>query len=234
MLLRINRAATFVRWSPSEKKFAVGSGARVIAVCYFEEENDWWISKHLKKPIRSTITTLAWHPNSVLLAAGSTDSHARVFSGYIKGVDTRPEPSAWGERLPFNTVCGEFLNDSAGWVHGCAFSPSGNALAFASHDSSVTVVYPSAPDQPPRAMLNISTNLLPFTSLIWRTEDEIVAAGHVWSPFSSVSYMLCCANYHQRTARSFDSKEVSPGGNLWDQWSQKKDLGLEELVRNLL
>ncbi|OJD20406.1 hypothetical protein ACJ73_08258 [Blastomyces percursus] len=178
VLLRINRAATFVRWSPSEQKFAVGSGARVIAVCYFEEENDWWISKHLKKPIRSTITTLAWHPNSVLLAAGSTDSHARVFSSYIKGIDERPEPSAWGERLPFNTVCGEFLNDSAGWIHGCAFSPSGNYLAFTAHDSSVTVVYPSAPDQPPRAMLNISTRLLPFMSLIWNGENEILAAGH--------------------------------------------------------
>lgn len=178
VLLRINRAATFVRWSPSEKKFAVGSGARLIAVCYFEEENDWWISKHLKKPIRSTVTTLAWHPNSVLLAAGSTDSHARVFSGFIKGVDERPEPSAWGERLPFNTVCGEYLNDSAGWVHAVSFSPSGEALAFASHDSSVTIVYPSAPDQPPRAMISISTNMLPLASLIWNGESEILAAGY--------------------------------------------------------
>ncbi len=24
-----------------ENKFAVGSGARVVSVCYFEEENDW-------------------------------------------------------------------------------------------------------------------------------------------------------------------------------------------------
>ncbi|RAH46448.1 WD40 repeat domain-containing protein [Aspergillus brunneoviolaceus CBS 621.78] len=183
VLLRINRAATFVRWSPSEQKFAVGSGARVIAVCYFEEENDWWISKHLKKPIRSTITTLAWHPNSVLLAAGSTDSHARVFSSFIKGVDTRPEPSAWGERLPFNTICGEFLNDSAGWIHGVSFSPSGNALAFTGHDSSVTVVYPSAPEQPPRAMLSVTTRLLPFTSLIWNGENEIIAAGHDCEPY---------------------------------------------------
>lgn len=155
----------------------------MIAVCYFEEENDWWISKHLKKPIRSTITTLAWHPNSVLLAAGSTDSHARVFSSFIKGIDTRPEPSAWGERLPFNTICGEFLNDSAGWIQGVCFSPSGNALAFTGHDSSVTVVYPSAPEQPPRAMLNISTRLLPFNSLIWNGENEIIAAGHVRHSF---------------------------------------------------
>lgn len=135
----------------------------------------------MKKPIRSTITTLAWHPNSVLLAAGSTDSHARVFSSFIKGVDARPEPTAWGERLPFNTVCGEFLNDSAGWIHSVVFSPSGDALAFASHDSSITVVYPSAPEQPPRAMLSISSQLLPFTSLIWNGENEIIAAGYVSS-----------------------------------------------------
>ena len=179
VLLRINRAATFVRWSPSERKFAVGSGARVIAICYFEEENDWWVSKQLKKPIRSTITTVAWHPNSVLLAAGSTDAHARVFSSFIKGVDERPESSVWGERLPFNTVCGEYLNNSAGWVHGCAFSPSGNALAFAAHDSTITVVYPNGPDQAPLAVVSVSTQLLPFMSLIWNGESEIIAAGYV-------------------------------------------------------
>lgn len=178
VLLRINRAATCVRWSPSETKFAVGSGARVIAICYFEEENDWWVSKHLKKPIRSTITSVTWHPNSVLLGAGSADGHARVFSAFIKGVDQRPEPSAWGERLPFNTVCGEFLNNTAGWVHSVSFSPSGDALAFAAHDSSVTVVYPSAPDAPPKAVLNISTQLLPFQSLLFTSEDTIIAAGH--------------------------------------------------------
>jgi actin related protein 2/3 complex subunit 1A/1B len=30
VLLRINRAATFVRWSPLENKFAVASGARFV------------------------------------------------------------------------------------------------------------------------------------------------------------------------------------------------------------
>jgi len=178
VLLRISRAATFVRWSPSETKFAVGSGDRLVAVCYFEEENDWWVSKHLKKPIRSTITSVDWHPNSVLLAAGSTDAHARVFSSFIKGVDQRPEASVWGERLPFNTVCGEFMNNSAGWVHSVSFSPSGDSLAFAAHDSSITVVYPSGPEQPPRAVVTISTQLLPFKSLLWSSEDEIIAAGY--------------------------------------------------------
>ncbi|CZT17973.1 probable Arp2/3 protein complex subunit sop2 [Ramularia collo-cygni] len=178
VLLRINRAATCVRWSPSETKFAVGSGARIIAVCYFEEENDWWISKHLKKPLHSTVTSVAWHPNSVLLAAGSTDGHARVFSSFIKGSDERPEPSVWGERLPFNTVCGEYMNGTAGWVHAVAFSPSGDALAFSAHDSSITIVYPSAPEQPPKAVISIATQGLPFADLIWISEGAIVCAGY--------------------------------------------------------
>lgn len=58
VLLRINRAATVCRWSPDGSKFAVGSSDRIIAVCYYEEENDWWVSKHLKKPLKSTITTI--------------------------------------------------------------------------------------------------------------------------------------------------------------------------------
>lgn len=45
VLVRINRAATCVKWSPLENKFALGSGARLISVCYFEEENDWLVAQ---------------------------------------------------------------------------------------------------------------------------------------------------------------------------------------------
>lgn len=41
VILRINRAARCVKWSPKENKFAVGSGSRLISICYFEQENDW-------------------------------------------------------------------------------------------------------------------------------------------------------------------------------------------------
>ena len=98
VLLRINRAATCVRWSPQEDKFAVGSGARIISVlltnkyflynlkyffvnmqvCYYDKDNDWWVAKHIKKPLRSTVTCLDWHPNNVLLAAGATDYKVRT------------------------------------------------------------------------------------------------------------------------------------------------------------
>lgn len=89
VLLRLTRSATFARWSPNEEKFAVASGARTIAVCQFDEESNWWVAKHIKKPLRTTVLGLDWHPNSVLLAAGGADGVARVFSAYIKGVDSK-------------------------------------------------------------------------------------------------------------------------------------------------
>ncbi|CAO1620508.1 unnamed protein product [Parajaminaea phylloscopi] len=182
VLLRLNRGATFVRWSPNEDKFAVASSARIISICSFESDNDWWVAKHIKKPLRSTILSLDWHPNNVLIAAGCADMRARVFSAFIKGVDARPSPSVWGERLPFGTVCGEFPTPSGGWVHGVGFSPSGDALAYVGHDSSLTVVYPSGADSPPHATHVLRSPTLPHVTLQWLTEDSLVAAGHDCQP----------------------------------------------------
>lgn len=177
VLLRINRAATHVKWSPLEDKFAVASGARAIAICHFDPENNWWVSKLLKKPIRSTVLSIDWHPNNVLLAAGSADMKARVFSAYIKEVDARPTATVWGSKLPFNTVCGEYTSPAGGWVHAVGFSPSGDVLAFASHDSSISIVYPGGP-----VVHNIRMQSLPLVTLTWTSEDVIVAAGHDCRP----------------------------------------------------
>ncbi|KAE9398380.1 actin-like protein ARPC3 [Gymnopus androsaceus JB14] len=176
VLLRINRAATHVRWSPKEDKFAVASGARAIAICSFDPENNWWVSKLLKKPIRSTVLTVEWHPNNVLLAAGSADMKARVFSAYIKEIDERPAATVWGSKLPFNTICAEFASAAGGWVHGVGFSPSGDVLAFASHDSSISIAYPGGP------VHTIRIPTLPLVTLTWTSEDMIIAAGHDCQP----------------------------------------------------
>lgn len=112
---------------------------RAIAICSFDSENNWWVSKLLKKPIRSTVLCVDWHPNNVLLAAGSADMKARVFSAYVKEVDEKPVPTVWGSKLPFNTVCGEYASPAGGWVHTVGFSPSGDILAFASRSNHVEV-----------------------------------------------------------------------------------------------
>ncbi|KAJ3334316.1 protein 2 3 complex subunit [Blyttiomyces sp. JEL0837] len=178
VLLRINRAATFVRWSPREDKFAVATGSRLIAIAYFETDNDWYVTKHIRKPIRSTVLSLDWHPENILIVAGSADMKARVFSAYIKGVDQKAANPVWGDKLPFGTVCGEFGIENGGWVHSVAFSPSGNTIAWTGHDGNVS--FASGPSNP---IVTAVTPNLPLVSVIFASETTVIAGGHDCVPY---------------------------------------------------
>ncbi|XP_043941057.1 actin-related protein 2/3 complex subunit 1A-B-like [Protopterus annectens] len=173
VLLRINRAATCVKWSPLENKFAVGSGAQSISVCYFEEENDWWLSKHIKKSIKSTILSLDWHPNNVLLAAGSCDFQCRVYSAYVKEIEDKPSSTPWGTKMPFGEILFE-KGENGGWVHDVCFSPSGDCLAWVSHSSTVCVADAAKEKQ----VTQLKIEFLPFLSIVYVSEDNLIAAGH--------------------------------------------------------
>ncbi|XP_077980814.1 actin-related protein 2/3 complex subunit 1A-B-like [Glandiceps talaboti] len=200
VILRINRAATFVRWSPQENKFAVASGARLISVCYFNKENDWWESKHIKKPIRSTVTSLDWHPNNILLAAGSTDFKARVFATYIKDLgESKPSETPWGSKMTFGNMLYEH-GGGGGWVHGVSFSESGNKLAWVSHDSSVHVV--DAAQE--KTVSVVKTEFLPFLACSWITENNLVVVGHDCNP------LLFCNDGKENT--KFVKKLDAAGG----------------------
>ena len=39
----------------SEQKFAVGCGARLISICYFEVEQDWWVATYMVEPVLNTV-----------------------------------------------------------------------------------------------------------------------------------------------------------------------------------
>ena len=181
-ILRINRAALSARWSPDGSKFAIASGAKVVPVCHYDQanDNDWWVSKMIKKH-KSTIVDIAWHPNSQLLATACCDFKCRVFSAYMD-IDT-PVDSIFGDlgATAFGDLLAEF-DSSNGWVESVAWSPSGNRLAFAGHDSTVSVVqFNSTPDVPPTTQV-IKLRNLPETSLMFATEDIIVAGGHSFNP----------------------------------------------------
>ena len=186
VLLRINRAATCVKWSPEENKFAVGSGARLISVCYFEDQMDWWVAKHIKKPIRSTITAIDWHPNNCLLAAGSSGFKVRVYSGYVKEVEDKPSATPWGTKMPFQNMMAEFSNspNGGGWIHSVSFSSDGNRLAWVAHDSSISVADATKGDAPNFEVYRLATNELPFLSCVWLSPNTLVAAGHGCKPLA--------------------------------------------------
>lgn len=190
VLLRINRAATCVKWSPNEDKFSVGTAAKLVCVCYFDSANDWWVSRHIKKPIKSTVTSLDWHPNNILLACGSTDYKSRIFSTFIKEVDDKQaslKQISWLKNgtdsfdeqsiTVTGTLVSEFSNSGA-WVHDVAFSPDGTRLAWVSHDSSISVV----DSNNGMTVVTLKTRYLPFLSCVWVSAGSLVSAGHDCCP----------------------------------------------------
>ncbi|KAG7236399.1 hypothetical protein INR49_000987 [Caranx melampygus] len=209
VLVRINRAATCVKWSPLENKFALGSGARLISVCYFEKENDWWLSKHIKKPIRSTVLCLAWHPNNILLAAGSADLHCSLQSTthFLTSQDFLSlhqghRRQAWTHCLGGKNAFGELLlehKDCGGWVHSVSFSPSGDHLAWVAHNSSITV----ADATQKKEVTQLTTEHLPLLSILYVSPTEIVAA----AAKSSMSAMQHFRNLDKK-ATDEDSNEL--------------------------
>jgi len=164
-----------VKWSPEENKFAVGCGAKCVSVCYFEEDNDWWVSKHIKKH-KSTVLKVDWHPSNALLATASSDFKIRIFSASIKGVD-KANPNTFGCKLPFGEPFAEI--DIGGWGQSVKWSPSGNLLAYIGQDSSFNVADLSS-GQP--RVTEIKTQDLPFIDLVWVSESSVVAVGHDCAP----------------------------------------------------
>jgi actin related protein 2/3 complex subunit 1A/1B len=145
-----------------------------------------WVAKHLKKPLKSTVLSVDWHPDGkpflffkmlralgILLAAGSSDSHARVFSAFIKGLDAKTPSAVWGDSLAFGTVVGDF--QAGGWIHSVAFSPAGDNIAFCGHDSILYVANPQGVE-------TVRMIGLPFTSVAYLSGNSIVAAGHDCTP----------------------------------------------------
>jgi hypothetical protein len=102
-----------------------------VSICHYEKGNDWWVAKHIKKPIRSTVTSLDWHPNNMLLAVGACDYRVstcrqrcarkhlqtRVYSAYVKEVDSTPPPTPWGNKCKMGELVLDVSN--GGGKHAC-------------------------------------------------------------------------------------------------------------------
>ncbi|XP_022632120.1 actin-related protein 2/3 complex subunit 1A isoform X4 [Vigna radiata var. radiata] len=131
VILRLNRAALCVQWSPKENKFAVGSGAKTTCICYYEQDNNWWVSKLIRKKHNSSVTSVSWHPDNVLLATTSTDGKCRVFSTFIKGVDAKDSKKGTSPDTKF----GEVLFVSERKVIGVGFDC--NPMVFAADERGI-------------------------------------------------------------------------------------------------
>jgi len=175
VILRIDRAATSIKWSPIGNKFAVTSGAKCVPICQFEPTSNWWISKMIKKH-KSTVLSLAWCCNNKFVVTGSCDNKVRIFSAYIAGLDA-PEDDGFGEVWPKQHEFGEVLAeiDCGAWVNSVAWSPSGFRIAFAGHNSTLSFVQILAGSEP--LIQRVSLKSLPFLDIRYLTDSTLMAVG---------------------------------------------------------
>ncbi|KAK3010132.1 hypothetical protein RJ639_011789 [Escallonia herrerae] len=178
VILRLNRAALCVQWSPGGNKFAVGSGAKTVCVCYYEQENNWWVSKLIRKRHDSSVTSVAWHPNNILLATTSTDGKCRVFSTFIKGVDIRNSGTGPSSDAKFGEQIIQ-LDLSLSWAFGVKWSPSGNTLAYVGHNSMIYFVDEVGPS--PSAQ-SVAFRDLPLRDVLFVSERLVIGVGFDCTP----------------------------------------------------
>ncbi|KAL8133471.1 actin-related protein 2/3 complex subunit 1A-like [Apium graveolens] len=178
VILRINRAALCVQWSPRGNKFAVGSGAKTVCICYYEQENNWWVSKLIRKKHDSSVTSVAWHPSNILLATTSTDGKCRIFSTFIKGVDNRSPGAGSSSDAKFGEQIVQ-LDLSFGWAFGVKWSPSGNTLAYAGHNSVIHFVDEIGPS--PSAQ-TVAFRDLPLRDVLFVSERMVIGVGYDCNP----------------------------------------------------
>jgi actin related protein 2/3 complex subunit 1A/1B len=180
VILRINRAATCVRWSPKGDKFAVGSGAKCVPVCHFEQEQNWWISTMIKKH-KSSVLDIAWSPNQKFLVTGSSDFKCRIFSAFIAKIDSEDDDgktNLFDKNNSKATTFGEILyefDEAKAWVQGVAWSPNGLQIAFSGHGSTLTFATLNAGGKPETQ--TIYQKGLPYTIVNYMDDNTVVAVG---------------------------------------------------------
>lgn len=181
VILRINRAATSVRWCPNGNKFAVTSGAKCVPICHFEEANDWWISKMIKKH-KSTVLCISWSPNNKFVVTGSTDFKCRIFSAYIEGVDEESNDGySWGKANDFGQVLAEF-DQAKAWVNGVSWSPCGGQVVFTGHGSSSHFVTLDTDNAKNSDVQGVYSKFLPNLACEFMSSEYVVMCGFDMNP----------------------------------------------------
>jgi len=229
VILRVPRSATSVRWSPNEDKFAVSSSAKCVCICFFDQDNNWWVSRIIKKH-KSTVLSVEWHPNNIFILTACSDKKTRVFSAWTKNIDAKPGDTAFGNKLPFGEPLACY--DSLGWVHNAVWSASGNRFAFVSHNSTITFVDVS--QGAPGVVQIVDIAFLPLSCLMFVNENTVVAGGHDCSPlvFTNTGGTWAFSNLIQEKK---DATAQKTGGTkqAFELFKNKVEVGANTNVQNL-
>jgi len=164
VVLRCNRAALCVKWSPGGNKFAVGTSMKTVMVCNYDSDHDFWVSKSIKK-FKSSVLCLDWDPSGKYLAAGGSTMKCHIVCAYVDDVDEGGCDHSFGEQVQ------EF--PSLGFVLAVKYSNDGKRLAFSSQSSQITIL--NTDDYDDLHTTQLSTR--PMKSIYFKSDDSSLMCG---------------------------------------------------------
>ncbi|KAE8673924.1 Actin-related protein 2/3 complex subunit 1A [Hibiscus syriacus] len=143
-----------------------------------KDQSGYQLSSSLDSIVLHFVFSVAWHPNNILLATTSTDGKCRVFSTFIKGVDTRESKTSSSSDPKFGEQIVQ-LDLSSSWAFGVNWSPSGNTLAYVGHNSMIYFVDDVGPS--PLAQ-NVAFRYLPLRDVLFFSEKLVIGVGFDCNP----------------------------------------------------
>lgn len=164
----------------------MGGVEGLAAVGHYDAENDWWVCKHLKQGIEGApILSMDWHPDGNVIALGTLSGKVHLLTTFL-GADIEKKAGKgpeWADQQTLATFNSEVMSINVGsWIHALAFSPSGNALAWANHEAVITILYPATGTQSSLRPINKDGVSLPFKALLFLSETVLMAVGYEPSP----------------------------------------------------
>lgn len=175
VLLKLNRAATYVRWSPDGKKFTVATGTSKFRVCTYDERQNWWQSYNIDNGHPTSVNVEFMNDNRHIICA-STDRHFGYYA--LDENEGKIEKDKKGKKQV--KLC---LHDfsAQGWVNACTVSPSGTWVVFTSQDAYIRFIRTDQfEEEDKKNAFNISG--LPFLSLQFISDTALIAGGFDCQP----------------------------------------------------
>ncbi|KAK8882791.1 protein 2 3 complex subunit [Tritrichomonas musculus] len=177
VLLKLNRAATYVRWSPDGKKFTVATGHNKFRVCTYDQKQNWWQSYNISNG-HPTSLNVEFMPDNVHIICAATDRHFGFYT--IDEENGKIELDKKGKKT-INFCLHEF--SAQGWVNACTVSPSGNWIVYTSQDAFIKFIKSdSLPlnEKDKKNQFNISG--LPLLSLCFISDNALIGGGFDCQP----------------------------------------------------
>lgn len=176
VLLKLKRAATYVRWSPDGKRFTVATGSDKFRICTYDKKQNWWISYNIKNG-HPTSLNVEFMPDSKHIICCATDRHFGLFT--IDENEGKIEKDKKGKKT-VNYCLHDF--SAQGWVNACTVSPSGSWVVFTSQDAYIKFIKADGNTLTDDKTNQFNISGLPLLSLAFVGDKALIGGGFDCQP----------------------------------------------------